>query len=168
VINDKKQNVGSKSKLGPFWTHDASESNFVILIEIGCLGFRVFRRWHVSGSGLSWCDSCFMGQLVTMWFGSLQYMYTLFTCRRCFSCFVCVLNHIWSIYMGPSFDVDVVDGNNIANVKFFGTIGDSQRFFCWRSKSLLLQWTTWAITWLYVDGSSMVNNRSFTLLCSPY
>jgi hypothetical protein len=130
VINDKKQSVGSKSKLGPFWTHDASESNFVLLIEIGCLGFRVFRRWHVSGSGLSWCDSCFMGQLVTMWFGSLQYMYTLFTCRRCFSCFVCVLNHIWSIYMGPSFDVDVVDGNNIANVKFFGTIGDSQRFFC--------------------------------------
>jgi hypothetical protein len=37
VIGNKKQSVGSK--LGPFWTHDVSESSFTIPIEIGCPHF---------------------------------------------------------------------------------------------------------------------------------
>jgi hypothetical protein len=141
VISNKKQVVRSKSKLGPFWTHDASKSNFAILIEIGHPHFSSLKRWHVNGSGLSWCDSCFLGQLVMMWLGFPQYMHISFKYRCHFSYFVNVLNHVWSIYVGSSFDVDVVDGNNIANTKFFGTINDSQHFFCSHSKSLLLQWT---------------------------
>jgi hypothetical protein len=39
VISNKKQGVGSKSKLGPFWTYDAFESNFTIPIETGCPHF---------------------------------------------------------------------------------------------------------------------------------
>jgi hypothetical protein len=33
VISNKKQSVRSKSKLGPFWAHDASKSSFVIFIK---------------------------------------------------------------------------------------------------------------------------------------
>jgi hypothetical protein len=36
--------------------------------------------------------------------------------------------------MGSSFDVNVVDGDNIIGAKFFGIIGDSQRFFYPHSK----------------------------------
>jgi hypothetical protein len=33
MIGNKKQGVGSKSKLGPFWTHDVFESNLEIPIK---------------------------------------------------------------------------------------------------------------------------------------
>ncbi len=33
VIGNKKQGVGFEGKLGPFWTHDASESSLIVPIE---------------------------------------------------------------------------------------------------------------------------------------
>jgi hypothetical protein len=39
VINNKKQSVGSKGKLRPFWTHDVSKSNVAIPIETRCPRF---------------------------------------------------------------------------------------------------------------------------------
>ncbi len=36
MIGNKKQGVEFEGKLGPFWTHDASESNFTIVTKIGC------------------------------------------------------------------------------------------------------------------------------------
>jgi hypothetical protein len=91
----------------------------------------------------------------------------LFTHCHCFSCSMSGLNCVQLICMGTSFDVDV-DGNDIVGAIFLGTICDSQCFSCRRSKSLLLQRTTWTIAWLNVDEFDMVNNRSFTSLHSPY
>jgi hypothetical protein len=39
--------------------------------------------------------------------------------------------------MGSSFDVNVIDGDNIIGAKFFGTIGNSQQFSCPHSKNML-------------------------------
>jgi hypothetical protein len=44
VIHNKKQSVGSKGKLGPFWTHDVFEFNLAIPIEIGCPHFPSFQK----------------------------------------------------------------------------------------------------------------------------
>jgi hypothetical protein len=41
--------------------------------------------------------------------------------------------------MGSSFDVNVVDGDDIIGAKFFGIIGDSQRCSYQHSKNMLLQ-----------------------------
>ncbi len=71
--------------------------------------------------------------------------------------------------MGSSFEIIVVDGDDVIGEKFFGTIGNSQHFFYWHSKNMLSQQTTWAITWFNVVRFGMVNNRpSFTLLHNPY
>jgi hypothetical protein len=57
-------------------------------------------------------------------------------------CSMSGLNHVWSICMGSSFDVNVVDGDGITNAKFLRIIDNSQHFSCWCSKNLLLQRTT--------------------------
>jgi hypothetical protein len=47
-----------------------------------------------------------------------------------FSCSVSGLNHVQSSCMGSSFDVNVVDGNDITGAKFLRIIGNSQHFSC--------------------------------------
>ncbi len=59
-----------------------------------------------------------------------------------FSCSVSGLNHVQSSCMGSSFDVNVVDGNDITGAKFLRIIGNSQHFSCRHSKNLLLQQIT--------------------------
>ncbi len=77
--------------------------------------------WTINGS-------CFLGQLVAMCPGFPQYIHNLFTHHHCLFCSMSGLNHVWSICMGSSFDVNVVDGEDIIGAKFFGIIGDSQHF----------------------------------------
>jgi hypothetical protein len=52
-----------------------------------------------------------------------------------------ILFHEW-FCVQSSFDVNVVDGDDIVGAKFFGIIGASQLFSYQRSKSLLSQQIT--------------------------
>jgi hypothetical protein len=44
VIGNKKQGVEFEGKLGPFWTHDASESNLTIPTETRCPCFSSLQK----------------------------------------------------------------------------------------------------------------------------
>ncbi len=114
------------------------------------------------------CWTHFFKQALAVWPNFWEYKQRLFTCQRCFSCSMNGLNCVLSICMGSSLGANTIClGCNMGGMNCFNVGNGSQRFFYQCLESWISQHIAWAITWLKVVGSNMVNRRSFTSPWSP-
>jgi hypothetical protein len=123
------------------------------------------------------CGPCFFRHSWTTWPSSPQYKKKLFLCQHCFFCSMKGLNIILSIYTGSSFRKIAKGWASIVGGIFFCVVSGTKflcvinvaswRFSYWCSKNLLSHWTTYAMAWLNVEGSSKVNSKSFTSPHNP-
>jgi hypothetical protein len=138
---------------------------------------------NFSGCGLviemvcATCGPCFFGHSQATWLGFPPYKQRLFLRRCCFFCSVKDLNIVLSICMGSSFGKLVEGWANIIGGKILCVIDGTKLFCvvdvgswhlsCWRLKSLLSHWTSYAMAWCNVEGFNKVNSKSFTSLRNP-
>jgi hypothetical protein len=169
-MGNKKQGVGSRDKVGRFWTHDALRSSFMVPTKTRHPCFpSLSSPWVViEVMAHATCWTCFFGQTLAMWLRSPLYKHILFTCQYWFFCSVSGLNHVFLICIRLSLGANTIClGYNMGGVNCLNVGDGSQCFSCQRSKSRLSQCTAYMITWLKVVGLGMVNKWSFTSPQSP-